>query len=111
MIRLLFWLFWLYVLFSLVVAVVTVVVTVAAIVLLAKLVVWALRAWQRHRLAARMARAYVLPTSAPRPLPSADDLLRAEVARIIEFRGEGRFIREMDERLGNPPDPAFLERP
>lgn len=112
MIRLLFWAIAIYLAVMLFALAVFAVVSVVVLVVAIRLIVWACHSFYRwaNRPRALPARTELWPAPyAPRP--TADHLLRAEVAQIIELRGEGRFIAELDEKLGNPPDLEYVPTP
>jgi hypothetical protein len=97
--KLLAWLFVIYLMIVALLAVLGVLLIALAVWLTVRLIVWLVRRHQARR---------ALRPPPPAPLSERERLLR-DVERIIGFRGEARFIREMDERLGNPPDPRYQE--
>jgi hypothetical protein len=112
MVRLLFWGLAIYIAVMMFALVVFAVLSVVVLVVAIRLIVWACQSfyrWANRPRALPTRPGFVTAPYAPRPTP--EQLLRAEVAQIIELRGEGRFIAELDEKLGNPPDPAYVPTP
>jgi hypothetical protein len=112
-IRLVFWLFVAFLALTLMSFVVFAFVSVIAVVIVVKLIAWTcqrLCRWtgrpRAHPVATRSAAAAYV-----RPSPTPDELLRAEVANIIELRGEGRFITELDEKLASLPGVKQVREP
>jgi hypothetical protein len=103
MIRLAFWLFAVFLALTLMSFVVFAFVTVVAIVILIRLIAWTsqgLSRWANHPRHGPVATRTPVVTYARRPA-TPDELLREEVANIVELRGEGRFITELDEKLAD----------
>jgi hypothetical protein len=112
-IRLVFWLFAAFLALTLMSFVVFAFVSVVAVVILVKLIAWTCHGLSRWATGPRtlpVATRSPVATYVRRP-PTPDELLRAEVANIIELRGEGRFITELDEKLATLPGAEQVREP
>jgi hypothetical protein len=112
MIRLIFWLFAALLALTLMSFVVFAFVSVVAVVILIQLIAWTCRGlsrWADRSRSLPETTRYPVAAYTPRT-PTADEVLRAEVANIVDLRGEGRFITELDEKLGNVPDPSHVRQ-